>query len=106
MNLRQKYKREKKRNEELKKKLHEWNVDVRIPNLVRVDPADIITLCSVMSIDPNYSTPYVEEMHDELIHQLSKEIKPFVNFDYCGDRENYGYPKIRALLRVVKPRKD
>lgn len=105
MNLRQKYKREKKRNEELRKKLHEWNVDVRIPNLVRIVPADIEMLCAEEVFWADYMYPPEEYSEHEVLRLLMDKVIDFVNFEHIDDKRNQNV-KCRATLLVVKPRKD
>ena len=101
MNLRQKYKREKKRNEELRK----WfDSHVTRPEYVHIESVDVKTVRVEEVFATLYSIPeeYIEK---QLMNGIRDAIKPFVKFELnydCGGPEQI---KCRATLRVLN-RKD
>lgn len=103
MNLRQKYKREKKRNEELKKWFDSHTVK---PEYVHIGTHDVQTLCVEEVFTTLYSIPeeYIEK---QLMNSIRDMIKPFVKFEPIFDYESDPYRKrVRATIRVLDCRKD
>lgn len=102
MNLRQKYKREKKRNEDLKK----WfDSHVAKPNYVQIETADVQTLCVEELFSTIYATPPEDYVKDVVLHSLADDIEPFVKFEFSND-EYHPHLKVRATIRVLDDRKD
>ena len=72
MNLRQKYKREKKRNEELKRIVDCTRTN---PIIVKDSPFDVVTLRAVEFFDYSVYLPPIDYIENSLCKKLMEELK-------------------------------
>lgn len=101
MNLRQKYKREKKKNEELRRTLDYARAN---PNTIQLGPFDVKTLRAVLYFDPVSTLPPDSYIRKEIMIRLTSKIKEYVNVEYSQE-ENYPWRRsFTATVKVVDDR--